>query len=302
MSGSQEKGGPLGEVLYNEPLSRHSTWGVGGPARCYYRPADSTNLARFLSRISEEEPLLWLGLGSNLLVRDGGFPGTVIATQGCLDRMELRQEGRVRVEAGVSCAGVARFAVRHGLCGVEFLAGIPGTMGGALAMNAGAFGRETWDWVSQVETIDRKGCIRERGPGEFEIGYRSVKGTEGEWFLAALLELQPGDVGAGQEAMRELLEQRASRQPLGLPSCGSVFRNPEGDYAARLIEEAGLKGVSIGGACISEKHANFIINIGGAKATEIEQLILLVQERVEAVSGVRLQLEVRIVGRQGEGP
>jgi UDP-N-acetylmuramate dehydrogenase len=285
-----------GELRLDEPLSRHTSWRVGGPARRLYRPADSADLIVFLQQLEPGEPLLWLGLGSNLLVRDGGFDGTVIATQGCL--VEMRREGKrgIRAEAGAACAKLARFAARAGLVGLEFFAGIPGTLGGALAMNAGAFGGETWRRVTRVETVDRSGRVRERLPEEFRIGYREVQGPADEWFLAAHLELEAGDNEAAQTEIRRLLAQRAASQPTGQPSCGSVFRNPEGDYAARLIEAAGLKGERIGGAQVSNKHANFIINTGDASAADIEALVARVQERVEAASGIRLQPEVRVLG------
>ena len=287
-----------GEMLYDEPLSRYTTWRVGGPARRLYRPADSADLVRFLQSMPADEPLLWLGLGSNLLIRDGGFDGTVILTRGLLDQIEILDDFKVRAEAGVSSAKLARITAHNGLCGAEFLAGIPGTLGGALAMNAGAFGGETWDWVEQVETIDRSGQVRLRDAKDFEVGYRRVKGAEGEWFLAATLKLKAGDGEAAMNAIQKLLKKRASSQPIGLPSCGSVFRNPEGDYAARLIEQTGLKGTCIGKACVSEKHANFIINTGGATAAEIEQLMWMVRDQVEKASGVRLITEVRIVGEE----
>lgn len=285
-----------GEMLYDVALSKYTTWRVGGPARRLYRPADSADLAKFMRSLPEDEPLLWLGLGSNLLVRDGGFAGTVILTRGQLDQIEQLDEHRIRAEAGVSSAKLARIAAHAGLCGAEFLAGIPGTFGGALALNAGAFGGETWGLVEQVETIDRQGQIRKRNPEDFAIGYRQVTVPEGEWFLAATIKLTPGDGEAALDAIQELLDKRASTQPIGLPSCGSVFRNPEGDYAARLIEQAGLKGRTVGGAAISEKHANFIINTGEATAAEIEQLLTLVQDEVEKASGIRLVAEVHIVG------
>lgn len=287
---------PGGELLFDEPLSRHTSWRVGGPARRFYRPADSADLVRFLRELPPDEPLLWLGMGSNLLVRDGGFRGTVVATRGRLNGLSLEQGSLLRAEAGVACAQVARAAARAGLCGLEFLAGIPGTMGGALAMNAGAFGGETWERVRKVETVDRGGRVRRRGPEDFRIGYRRAEGPPGEWFLAAWLGLTPGDAAQGQERIRLLLERRAATQPLGEPSCGSVFRNPEGDHAARLIEAAGLKGCAMGGARVSEKHANFIINTGDATAADIECLIERVRARVEAHSGIRLQTEVCIVG------
>jgi UDP-N-acetylmuramate dehydrogenase len=287
-----------GRLLFQEPLARHTSWRVGGPARRFYQPADRADLVAFLQQLDPQEPLLWLGLGSNLLVRDGGFNGTVIATQGALDEITWRDSRHLYAEAGVSCAKVARTAARAGLCGVEFLAGIPGTLGGALAMNAGAFGGETWQRVVEVETLDRQGRVRVRRPEEFQIGYRQVKGAEGEWFLAAVLMLEPGDVEASQQRIRELLERRAATQPTRQPSCGSVFRNPPGDHAARLIEASGLKGLRRGGAQVSEKHANFIVNTGGARAADIEDLILEVQRLVEARTGVRLTPEVHRVGER----
>ncbi|MET0066319.1 MAG: UDP-N-acetylmuramate dehydrogenase [Candidatus Thiodiazotropha sp.] len=284
-----------GEMRVDEPLARHTTWRVGGPAACFYRPADRADLINFLQQLDPAEPLLWLGLGSNLLVRDGGFKGTVIATQGRLDQIDWRSD-LLFAEAGVSCAKIARTASRAGRVGVEFFAGIPGTLGGALAMNAGAFGGETWRQVREVETIDRYGVVRRRPCGDFEIGYRQVKGQPGEWFLAAELALETGDSAAAQERIKALLARRSATQPTRLPSCGSVFRNPPDDHAARLIEAAGLKGRRLGGAQVSDKHANFIVNIEDATAADIEALIALVQQQVEAHSGVRLVTEVHRVG------
>ncbi|GAB4358108.1 MAG: UDP-N-acetylmuramate dehydrogenase [Gammaproteobacteria bacterium] len=277
-------------------MSRHTSWRIGGPARRYYEPRDIDDLVAFLRDLPPGEPLFWLGLGSNLLVRDGGVEGTVISTFRALAGLGEAGEHRVRAEAGVACPQVARFCSQRGLCGAEFLAGIPGTMGGALAMNAGAFGGETWQLVERVETVDRQGTLRVRSPEEYEIGYRSVRGPEGEWFVAAVLALSPGDSAAASARIRDLLERRKATQPLNQPSCGSVFRNPVGDHAARLIESAGLKGLREGGACVSEKHANFIVNLGGASAADVERLIRRVAEQVEAVHGVRLVPEVRIVG------
>ena len=285
-----------GELRHDEPLSRHTTWRVGGPARRFYRPADREDLLAFLSGLAPEEPLFWLGLGSNLLVRDGGFAGTVIATQGCLNRMTWLDADRLYAEVGVACAKIARTAARAGRVGVEFLAGIPGTLGGALAMNAGAFGGETWRRVLRVETVDRYGRVRRREPAAFEIGYRHVAGPTGEWFLSAELALESGDVAAAQREIKRLLERRAATQPTQQPSCGSVFRNPPGDHAARLIESIGLKGRRIGGAQVSEKHANFIVNTGDATAADIEALIILVQTEVEKQTGVRLVTEVHRIG------
>jgi UDP-N-acetylmuramate dehydrogenase len=285
-----------GELRLNEPLARYTSWRVGGPAERLYRPAGQEDLVGFLGQLGAEEALFWLGLGSNLLISDQGIPGTVINTQGCLTGISSLPPRGVRVEAGASCAKVARFASRQGLVGAEFLAGIPGTMGGALAMNAGAWGGETWPLVSRVRTTDRHGQIREREQAEFTFSYRSVEGPAGEWFLSADLALELGDTDAAQARIRELLARRAASQPTGLPSCGSVFRNPPGDHAARLIEAAGLKGRRIGGAEVSHKHANFIINLGDATATDIARLIDIVQDEVERTSGIRLTPEVRRVG------
>lgn len=285
-----------GELLCDEPLARHTTWRVGGPAARLYRPADRDDLIAFLRTLEPAEPLLWLGLGSNLLISDAGFAGTVIQTTGRLTAMAMLERTRLRAEVGVACAKAARFAARHGLVGIEFLAGIPGTIGGALAMNAGAWGGETWEHVTLVRTLDRSGTVREHPPTDFEIGYRHVSIPGGEWFLEAELVLAPGDTEAARARIRELLERRAATQPTGLPSCGSVFRNPPGDHAARLIEAAGLKGARIGGAEVSPKHANFIINTGNASARDIALLIDRVQAEVARISGVRLIPEVRRVG------
>ncbi len=283
-----------GELREDEPLARYTSWRVGGPARRLYRPADAEDLQAFLRGLDPTEPLLWLGLGSNLLIPDSGFPGTVIQTQGCLGGLGRQGDTGILAQAGVSCAKLARFATRHGLVGVEFLAGIPGTMGGALAMNAGAWGGETWPHVRRVRTIDRLGTVRERSPADYRVGYRDVQGPPGEWFLDVLLELEAGDGEAAIERIRELLDRRARTQPTGLPSCGSVFRNPPGDHAARLIESCGLKGYRIGGAQVSEMHANFIINTGEARAQDIETLIAHVRGEVERRTGVRLVTEVKV--------
>lgn len=296
MMAAQQQQPLRGNLLLGEPMARHTTWRVGGPADRYYQPADIKDLAMFLSQLDNGEPLFWLGLGSNLLVRDDGIRGTVIALSGMLNEMNRIDENRVRVEAGVACAKVARFCAREGLAGAEFLCGIPGTMGGALAMNAGCFGGETWKIVESVETIDRQGELRTRSPEEFEVAYRHVSGPLGEWFVAATLTLSEGDAQGLLDANKKLLEKRGTTQPTQQPNAGSVFRNPEGDFAARLIETAGLKGRTIGNASVSEKHANFIVNLGGAKAADIEALIELVKKEVKQKHGVELQREVHIVG------
>jgi len=298
MTAPRDHGALRGTLRYGEPLSRHTSWRVGGPARCYYEPADIDDLALFLRQLPEGEPLLWLGLGSNLLVRDRGFAGTVIATAGALSELRWSDADGVHAGAGVACNKVARFCAGLNLVGGEFLAGIPGTIGGALAMNAGAFSGETWALVRRVETIDRRGERRWRAAGDFEVGYRHVQGPEGEWFVTAELTFESGDGAAGLMRVKQLLERRNATQPIGVPSCGSVFRNPPGDYAARLIEACGLKGIRRGGACVSTKHANFITNEDAASAADIEGLMRQVSETVERMQGVRLVPEVRIVGEE----
>lgn len=287
-----------GELLHDEMMSRYTSWRVGGPADCMYKPVDLDDLILFIQSLPESEPVFWLGLGSNLLVRDGGIRGTVIATQGSLVGLEIMENGCVRAEAGVTCAKVARFCSGHALSDAEFLAGIPGTMGGALAMNAGAFGGETWAYVESVETLDRQGKIHIRNANEFNISYRKVSGSKYEWFVAAYLRLDKDKKAESniKKDIKVLLEERNKRQPIGLPSCGSVFRNPENGYAAKLIEQSGLKGVCEGGACVSEKHANFIINTGNATAMDIERLVEKVAKDVYDKQGVSLVKEVHIVG------
>lgn len=296
MMAAQETIRLRGELCRNEVMARHTSWRVGGPARSFYTPADIDDLANFIAGLPPDEELYWVGLGSNLLVRDGGISATVIATFGGMNDLRMLDARTLRAEAGVACNKVARFMSRHGLTGGEFLAGIPGSMGGALAMNAGAFGGETWQHVVAVETLDRHGERHLRKPDDYEIGYRHVRGPANEWFVAAHLRFVQGDSAAAQVRIKELLERRGATQPTNQPSCGSVFRNPPGDHAARLIEACGLKGHCIGQACVSEKHANFIINTGGARAADIEALITLVRDTVEREQGVRLETEVRIVG------
>ncbi len=287
-----------GDLYYDEPLASHTSWRVGGPAQRFYQPADRDDMVAFLGALPEHEPLFWLGLGTNLLVRDGGLPGTVICTLGRLKRMHRIDDLHIYVETGVPCARVARFCADQGLAGAEFLAGIPGTLGGALAMNAGAFGGETWRLVSEVETITRTGDAKLRKASQFTIGYRSVRGAAGEYFISAVLRLQPGEASVSRAKISLLLARRAATQPTHVPNCGSVFRNPQDDHAARLIEACGLKGHRIGAACVSEKHANFILNAGGATALDIETLIDYVRAEVETRQGVRLHPEVHIVGEK----
>lgn len=296
MMAAQKRSELRGTLRHDEPMTKHTSWRVGGTADHYYQPADIEDLALFFSQLDKDEPITWVGLGSNLLVRDGGIRGTVIATSGVLNGLSKVGELTVRAEAGVACAKVARFCARQSLQGAEFLAGIPGTMGGALAMNAGAFGGETWNIVSAVETLGHDGKLQRRSPGDYTIAYRSVKGPQQEWFVAAELTLKQGDSEVSLAKIKECLNKRGDTQPIQQPNAGSVFKNPPGDYSARLIEVSGLKGYCIGGACVSDKHANFIVNTGEATAADIENLIEHVAATVKQKHGVMLEREVRIIG------
>lgn len=277
-------------------MSRHTSWRVGGCAEQYYQPASIEDAGLFLKAIDKDTPVTWVGLGSNLLVRDGGISGVVINATGMLNNIDFISDTQVYAEVGVACPKLARQSVKQGMTGLEFLCGIPGTIGGALAMNAGAMGSETWDFVESVITLERNGEMHTRDKSEYEIAYRSVKSNHDEFFVAANFRLEIGDQAASEKRMKAYLARRASTQPTQLPNAGSVFRNPEGDYAARLIEECGLKGYCIGGASVSEKHANFIINTGTATASDIENLILFVKQTVKDQHNIELHAEVKIIG------
>lgn len=305
-----------GTLRSNVAMSRHTSWRAGGPAERVYQPADLADLIVFLRTLPADELVVAVGLGSNLLVRDGGLRGTVLLLHAALTEMCIEADGSIYVQAGVSGAKLARFAAKHNLKGAEFFAGIPGTLGGMLAMNAGCYGSETWNVVANAQTIMRSGKLLEREPDDYEIGYRHVvlrkKGKylkhddtlipsslpfhQEEFFVGARLRLLTGDGEIARREIKLLLSKRISSQPLNLPNAGSVFRNPPNDYAARLIEQCGLKGFQIGGARVSEKHGNFIVNIGGATAEDIENLINKVQASVQHKTGICLHPEVRIIG------
>ena len=304
---------PAHKLELNADMRRYTSWRVGGPADRLFNPASKEELSAFLKGLPDDEPVHFIGLGSNLLVRDGGIRGTVIHLHGALNILQIQERrherrpdqgpsrmGVVYAEAGVASPKVARFAASHDLVGAEFLAGIPGTVGGALAMNAGCYGHETWSYVSQVLTVNRRGETFKRSPKEYRVAYRHVENEaqRQEWFLAAWFVFPRGDGTASRAEIKRLLERRLASQPLNQPNAGSVFRNPPGDHAARLIESCGLKGFRMGDAQVSEKHANFIVNLGQARASDIEDLIETVQTRVAARTGVQLQREVRIIGEK----
>lgn len=299
MSAAEAPMTDTGTIRRNEPMARHTSWRVGGPADVYFVPRDAAELGRFLAALPGDTPVTFVGLGSNLLVRDGGVRGVVVAMTKIGPAVTRLDATRVRAGAGVACTRLAKRCVAWQLGPAAFFAGIPGTVGGALAMNAGAYGGETWDRVESVETIDRAGQVRVRAATEFGIGYRSVRGAPGEWFVSATWALAP-DAETDRAAIRSMVERRSETQPIGPPTAGSVFRNPEGGYAGDLIERAGLKGFRVGGAAVSDKHANFIVNHGTATAADIEALIEHVRASVHARFGVALEPEVRIVGDAAE--
>lgn len=287
-----------GELLKNHDLARYTSWRIGGPADTFYRPTDLVDLQNFLKQLPKDEPLTFLGLGSNILVRDKGVRGTVVLTLSRLGELKLIDETHIYAQAGVTCAKLSKFCVDYGFENGAFFAGIPGTVGGALAMNAGAFGGETWRQVERVEVLTRDGQIKTRSAEEFKIAYREIQGLNGDYFIAGIFNFTPGDSAKAKSSIKELLKKRSDTQPIGTYNCGSVFRNPPNDHAARLIEACGLKGFSIGDAQVSEKHANFILNTGEAKAADVEALIQTIQDTVFAKFGVKLMTEVHFLGEK----
>jgi UDP-N-acetylenolpyruvoylglucosamine reductase len=297
---SIEYQGLRGRLTHDASLAKYTSWRAGGTADTLYVPADRDDLALFLAQLPADEPVLAIGLGSNTLVRDGGVRGTVVVMHNPGATLAVA-DGLIYADAGLACPKLARFAANHGCAEAEFLAGIPGTVGGALAMNAGCYGGETWRYVVRVEVLRRDGVFEIRTPADYSVGYRSVKHADAHTvdgiFTAAWFRFPEGDADAARDRIRELLARRILAQPLDLPNAGSVFRNPPNDHAARLIEACGLKGHAIGGTRVSEKHANFIVNPHGfAKAADIEALIAFVRDTVRAKTGVELEQEVRIVG------
>jgi UDP-N-acetylmuramate dehydrogenase len=319
MSESQLVSHLRGTLRQDEPMSRHVSWRAGGHARTFYQPANVADLCLFLRTRAPGEPILFVGLGSNLLVRDGGFPGSVVFTHHALTGITQVNSGSdpdftsrdrgltpnsrptFQAGAGVPAPHLARYVAKHGGSGWEWMAGIPGTIGGALAMNAGCYGGDTWSHVIAAETVDRDGNIRLRRPADYSVGYRHVELRDGgeEWFVSGVFVFERGEEAAAMGRMKDLLSKRVRSQPLNQPNAGSVFRNPPDDHAARLIESCALKGFTIGGAQVSPKHSNFIVNLGNATAADLEALIDHVQQVVHIKTGVELIREVRIVGEAG---
>jgi len=276
-------------IKFNEPMSKHCSLRSGGMTSEFFLPEDINELSRFLK--INVKPVLLVGLGSNLLVRDRGFNGVTIHTKN-LKELNITNK-YIESGAGTSLAKLSRFAQTNLKYGAEFLSAIPGSVGGALAMNAGAFGSEVWQYVVSVQTISLSGELQERFPNDYEINYRSVKHRfSDEFFISARFDF---NLNKPNDNVRELLDKRNSSQPIGLPSCGSVFKNPKDNYAAKLIESSGLKGFCIGGACVSEKHANYIINQNNATALDIENLIIHIQNTIKTLHNVELETEIIII-------
>lgn len=278
------------------PLGSMTSWHIGGVAEFFAQPSNLKVLSTLVAD-RQDSPVTWLGLGSNVLIRDNGIKGLVICTRG-LNQLEMVGQSDVYVEAGVASAKMARFCQKHDLGGGEFFAGIPGTIGGALQMNAGAFGGTTWEHVHSVMVIDEAGQFIEKSPSDFEISYRSVKPLFPHFlgFVSARFQFKPKASLDGKEDIRLLLQKRQATQPIGTFNCGSVYRNPPGDHAARLIEVCGFKGKSVGEAMVSPKHANFIVNTGHATAKDVEALMTEIEGAVFERFQIKLEREVKILG------
>ena len=284
------------QYLLNEPLSKHTSWKVGGPADTFFTPENRDELSQFL-KLNHNKPITWLGNGTNVLVRDGGIRGVVISTKKSLNEIKKETDNSCRVEAGASCMDLALFAEKNKIGPAAFFSGIPGSIGGALVMNAGSFGYETWDFVESVEVIDKKGVIHHLNPNDFSLSYRTVHFPFPLWFLSCRMKFPNSEITTKSE-LKELRDQRIKTQPLSEDTCGSVFKNPEKGHAGDFIERAGLKGHRIGGSSISTKHANFIVNEGNATSANIEDLIKHVQSVVKTKFNVNLETEVRIIGEK----
>ena len=286
-----------GDCLCDEPMAEHTSWGIGGPVDLFFSPKNRDELVSFLSQIDSRIPITWVGKGTNILVRDRGIRGVVISTKSFLKNITKISHQNYNVEAGVSCMDLALFCQKINIGPAAFFSGIPGSIGGALTMNAGAFGNETWNQVITAEVIDQKGRIQYLDRDQFGVSYRTVNFPFPLWFLSCVMSFS--DEGKTTiEDLKELRNQRIKKQPLTEDTCGSVFKNPTDHFAGELIEQAGLKGFKIGSASISKKHANFIINEGGAKAEDIEKIIDHVRTVIKKKYDIDLHTEVRIIGEK----
>ena len=290
-----------GRYSENAPLSRMTWFRVGGPAEVMFRPADADDLAQFLAEKPDDVPLTVIGVGSNLLVRDGGIPGVVVRMGRGFAGIEATGV-EVRAGAGALDINVAALAMGEAITGLEFLRGIPGTVGGALRMNAGAYGSEIKDVILSARVLDAEGVVHDIGVDGLGFGYRRCAIPEDWIFVSALFRGRPGDGAEIARRMEDIQEKRQSTQPVRTSTGGSTFANPPGREAWRLIEEAGCRGLSRGGAVVSDKHCNFLVNIGGATAADLEGLGDEIRRRVLESSGVTLEWEIRRIGVPGPGP
>lgn len=287
---------PNVKLLFNEPMSRHTSFRIGGPAEVMAFPESADALSRILRAAADIgiRPAI-LGAGTNVLAPDAGLPGLCICLKDALDNMELLDDHRIRVMAGVTMTRAAVFAANYGLSGMEFAHGIPGTVGGGVYMNAGAYGGEICNICESVDVMDMLGNLKTFSKEEMDFSYRhSVLEEMGGIVVSAVFQLIPAEMEQVKAKMKELQGKRSASQPLDLPSAGSAFKRPVGGYAAALIDQAGLKGFTVGGAAISTKHAGFAVNLGGATAEDVKSLLLQVSDLVYANSGIRLEPEVRI--------
>ena len=284
-------------IRYGEPMSKHTSFRIGGNAEAMAFPKNREELGRLLnwSCLLDRKPVI-LGAGTNVLAPDEGMEGLIICLKDCLDGIERLDDRRIRVMAGVTLSRAAVFAASQGLSGMEFAHGIPGTLGGGVYMNAGAYGGDLGSVCREVELMDFRGNLYTRTGEEMDFSYRhSCLETEPAIVVSAVLELEPGKEEDIRGRMKELQTKRLASQPLNLPSAGSAFKRPAGGYAAALIEQAGLKGFRVGNAAISENHAGFAVNLGGATAGDVKKLLEEVSRRVEEHSGIRLEPEIRIL-------
>ena len=285
-----------GRLRENVSLKDYNTWKVGGKAEYFYEPFNLEDLRLFFELL-ENTPIILLGNGSNVLIRDGGIDGCVICLKKTLNNYSYKNEEYI-FEAGLSCMKMAQITARENYTGLEFLCGIPGSLGGALAMNAGCYGGNIWDHVLTVSLINNNGEIIKKNKNDFIVGYRNTNLEENNFFISAVFKLKKNKLENSLDKIKEFLQDRRSKQPTGLLSCGSVFKNPHNMYAAKLIESIGLKGYKIGGAYISEKHANFIISDKLTKSSDIEKLINFTKKEVFKKKEVVLETEVKFIGNE----
>ncbi len=286
-----------GNLRKNISLKEYNTWKVGGKAEYFFEPHDLEDLKIFLN-LTLDEKVTFLGNGSNVLIRDSGIKGYVVCLKKSLNNFHIDGKNKFIFEAGLSCMKIAQISAKENFTGLEFLCGVPGTLGGALKMNAGCYGGNIWDNVFEVILINKKGDLVKRTKDDFKIGYRNVELDKNNFFVSASFKLKKNKMSNSQNIIKDFLKDRRSNQPTGLPSCGSVFKNPKNLYAAKILDSLGLKGYRIGGAYVSEKHANFIITEKSAKSEDIEKLISFIQKKVYEDKKISLETEVKFIGTE----